>query len=164
MKASAVSKSVRHRPDPYCYQFECEWYRTTELPARTAIEAAPDLLFPSKTAEFFQGMSVKTGEAIMKALWNSPLVALYESFSGLTSPPADDALLTDFRAPPPDEIAWPTMPSPGFIFGCNSQTMDECLGRGVLGLPAHMSVSLDTSLIQMRCSSSPRSLSNPISI
>merc|ERR1711879_452065 len=67
------------------------------------------------------------------------LVTLYESFTRTTTPPLDEALLTDFRAPPPEEIPWPTHCGPGFIFGCNSQTMDECLGRGILGLPAHMS-------------------------
>jgi hypothetical protein len=46
--------------------------------------------------------------------------------------------LTDFRCPVSQEVSWPIMPGPGFIFGCSSDTMDECLGRGVLGLPAHM--------------------------
>mmetsp|Transcript_16216 Transcript_16216/g.24031 ORF Transcript_16216/g.24031 Transcript_16216/m.24031 type:complete len:643 (-) Transcript_16216:493-2421(-) len=124
--------------DLFCYRFKCEWYRTTELPITTAVVAAPDLLLPTKETQFCQDMAPRTGEAVMKAVWNSPLVTLYESFAGDIDPPADDAILTDFRCPPMDEVTWPTMPGPGFIFGCNSQTMDECLGRGVLGLPAHM--------------------------
>ena len=72
----------------------------------------------------------------MKALWNSPLVTLYESWSDDTEPPEN--MLLDFRAPASDEVAWPTMPGSGFIFGCSSETMDECLGRGLFGLPAHM--------------------------
>uniref|UniRef100_A0A7R9ZN23 DCD domain-containing protein n=1 Tax=Craspedostauros australis TaxID=1486917 RepID=A0A7R9ZN23_9STRA len=52
-----------------------------------------------------------------------------------------DELLTDFRCPRPDEESWPVMPGPGFIFGCSSDTMDECLGRGLFGLPAHMKAS-----------------------
>jgi hypothetical protein len=76
----------------------------------------------------------------MKALWNSPLVTLYESWSleDDREPPAAEALLTDFRCPLPDEVPWPVLPGPGFIFGCSSDTMDECLGKGILGMPAHM--------------------------
>ena len=122
----------------FCYRFKVEWYRTTELPIDTAIGVAPDLLLPTSNTQFCQDMSPKTGESLMKAIWNAPLVTLYESWSGEKDPPAPDALLTDFRAPAPDEIAWPTMPGPGFIFGCSSDTMDECLGRGLFGLPAHM--------------------------
>lgn len=84
----------------------------------------------------------------MKAIWNSPLCTLYESWSGgdydddaRDSPPVGEAILTEFRCPLPNEIAWPTMPGPGFIFGCNSETMDECLGRGLFGLPAHMKIT-----------------------
>jgi hypothetical protein len=120
----------------FAYRFGVEWYRTCELPIDTALEAAPDLLLPTQTTQFCQDMSPKTGEALMKTVWNSPLVALYESWSGELDPPND--ILADFRAPPPDEIAWPTMPGPGFIFGCTSETMDECLGRGVFGLPVNM--------------------------
>mmetsp|Transcript_6680 Transcript_6680/g.7252 ORF Transcript_6680/g.7252 Transcript_6680/m.7252 type:complete len:604 (+) Transcript_6680:104-1915(+) len=124
--------------DCFCYRFKCEWYRTTEMPISTAVEAAPDLLLPTKTTQYCQDMTSKTGEAVMKAVWNSPLVSLYESATGETDPPKDDALLSDFRCPSPDEALWPVMPGPGFIFGCNEQTMDECLGRGIFGLPAHM--------------------------
>jgi hypothetical protein len=84
----------------------------------------------------------------MKAVWNSPLVTLYESWSGEKDPPAD--ILTDFRFPSPDEISWPTMPGPGFVFGCNQETMDECLGRGVFGLPANMKAA--AACIQPGCS------------
>jgi hypothetical protein len=77
----------------------------------------------------------------MKAVWNSPLVTLYESWTGETDPPAPENLLTDFRAPEEDEIAWPVFPGPGYIFGCSEDTMDECLGRGIFGLPAHMKSS-----------------------
>lgn len=118
----------------FFYKFKCEWYRTTELSIPTAIDAAPNLLLPTKSTQYCQDMNCQTGEAVMKAIWNSPLVTLYESFTG-EEPPQE---LTDFCCPPPNEIAWPTMPGPGFIFGCNSQTMDECLGRGIFGLPAHM--------------------------
>lgn len=124
--------------DSFCYRFKVEWYRTTELPIDTAVEVAPDLLLPTKNTQFCQDMSPKTGESLMKAIWNSPLVTLYEAWSGEKDPPAPEALLTDFRAPGQDDIAWPTMPGPGFIFGCSSDTMDECLGRGIFGLPAHM--------------------------
>lgn len=123
---------------PFSYRFKCEWYRTTELPISTAVEAAPDLLLPTRQTQYCQDMTSKTGEALMKAVWNSPLVTLYESYTSDKEPPKEDAVLTDFRSPPPEEVAWPTAPGPGFIFGCNSQTMDECLGRGILGLPAHM--------------------------
>jgi cleavage and polyadenylation specificity factor subunit 4 len=120
----------------FCYRIGVEWYRTCELRIETALDAAPDLLLPTRTTQFCQDMSPKTGESLMKAIWNSPLVALYEAWSGDADPPKD--ILTDFRAPPIDEVAWPTMPGPGFIFGCNSDTMDECLGRGVFGLPLNM--------------------------
>lgn len=129
---------------PFSYRIGCEWYRTTELPIPTAVEAAPDLLLPTQSTQYCQDMTPRTGEAVMKAVWNSPLVTLYESFTGDKEPPEDDALLTDFRCPPPigsgsdDETPWPISPLSGFIFGCNSQTMDECLGRGILGLPSHM--------------------------
>ena len=92
----------------------------------------------------------------MKAVWNSPICTLYESWNGgdendttttAAAAPVGDAILTDFRCPLPEELAWPTMPGPGFIFGCNSQTMDECLGRGIFGLPAHMKVRLLSSPI-----------------
>lgn len=124
--------------DSFCYRVTVDWYRTTELPIATALEVAPDLLLPTATTHFCQDMSTKTGEAVMKAMWNSPLVTLYESWAGEDDPPAPDAILSDFRAPPENEVAWPTMPGPGFIFGCSSDTMDECLGRGIFGLPAHM--------------------------
>mmetsp|Transcript_30028 Transcript_30028/g.45539 ORF Transcript_30028/g.45539 Transcript_30028/m.45539 type:complete len:593 (+) Transcript_30028:180-1958(+) len=120
----------------FCYRCGVEWYRTCELPIDTALEAAPQLLLPTITTQFCQDMSSKTGESLMKAIWNSPLVALYESWSADHDPPKD--ILADFRAPPASEVAWPTMPGPGFIFGCNSETMDECLGRGVFGLPINM--------------------------
>ena len=123
---------------PFSYRFKCEWYRTTELPISTAVEACPDLLLPTRQTQYCQDMTSTTGEGLMKAVWNSPLVTLYEGFSGDQEPPKEDAILTDFRCPPPEQVSWPTAPGPGFIFGCNSQTMDECLGRGVLGLPTHM--------------------------
>lgn len=123
--------------DQFCYKFQCEWYRTTELSIKTVLGAVSDLLLPSKTTGYCQDVSTNTGEIVIKALWNSPLVTLYESFSGNTEPPTDDMLLLDFRAPD-GEVSWPTMPTPGFIFGCTSQTMDECLGRGIMGLPSHM--------------------------
>merc|ERR1719491_255621 len=125
----------------FSYRFKCEWYRTTELPISIAVDAAPDLLLPTRTTQYCQDMTTQTGEAVMKAVWNSPLVTLYESFTGDREPPKDDALLTDFRCPPStgdEQAPWPISPLPGFIFGCNSQTMDECLGRGILGLPSHM--------------------------
>jgi len=133
----------REQPDnnSFSYQFKCEWYRTTELPTSTVVDAAPDLLLPTRTTQYCQDMTTQTGEAVMKAVWNSPLVTLYESFTGDREPPKDDALLTDFRCPPStgdEQAPWPISPLPGFIFGCNSQTMDECLGRGILGLPSHM--------------------------
>jgi cleavage and polyadenylation specificity factor subunit 4 len=124
--------------DCFCYRFKCEWYRTTEMPISNAVEAAPELLLPTSTTQFCQDMTTKAGEAVMKAIWNSPLVTLYESSTGEKDPPKDDAILTDIRCPSLGEATWPVMPGPGFIFGCNSQTMDECLGRGIFGLPAHM--------------------------
>ena len=123
---------------PFSYRFKCEWYRTTELPVSTAVEACPDLLLPTRQTQYCQDMTSTTGEALMKAVWNSPLVTLYESYTDEQDPPKEDAILTDFRCPPPEEVPWPTAPGPGFIFGCSSQTMDECLGRGILGLPTHM--------------------------
>jgi len=131
----------------FCYLFSVEWYRTCELPMKTAIEAAPDLLLPTRTTQYCQDMSSTTGESLMKAIWNSPLVTLYESWSGEQDPPAD--ILTDFRFPAPDEISWPTMPGPGFVFGCSQETMDECLGRGVFGLPASMKAA--AAIIQPGC-------------
>jgi cleavage and polyadenylation specificity factor subunit 4 len=127
-------------PDAFAFRLGVEWYRTTEFPIATALEAAPDLLLPTAQTQICQDMSPSTGEKLMKAMWNSPLVTLYESWSvdDEEDPPAPEALLTDFRCPPVDEIPWPVLPGPGFIFGCSSDTMDECLGRGLLGLPAHM--------------------------
>jgi cleavage and polyadenylation specificity factor subunit 4 len=130
-------------PDGYAFRLGVEWYRTTEFPIVTALEVAPDLLLPTAQTQVCQDMTPSTGEKLMKALWNSPLVTLYESWSAddEEDPPAPDALLTDFRCPPVDEIPWPVLPGPGFIFGCSSDTMDECLGRGLLGLPSHMKVA-----------------------
>ena len=143
------SKAAADEDGPFCYRFQCEWYRTCELPIGTALDAAPDLLLPTATTTYCQDMKSKTGEAVMKAVWNSPLCTLYESWSGgeyeddamQNPPPVGEAILTDFRCPKPTEVGWPTMPGPGFIFGCNSQTMDECLGRGLFGLPAHMKIT-----------------------
>lgn len=133
---------------PFCYRLQCVWYRTCELPIATALEAAPHLILPTSATKYCQDMTSKTGEAVMKAIWNSPLCTLYESWSGgdddddtRDPPPVGEAILTEFRCPLPNEIAWPTMPGPGFIFGCNSETMDECLGRGLFGLPAHMRIT-----------------------
>ena len=144
--ALMTSRAVYHEAadfydDAFCYRFKLEWYRTTELPIETALEAAPDLLLPTQQTQFCQDMSSKTGESLMKAIWNSPLVTLYESWLGDKDPPAPDAILTDFRAPADNERPWPTIPGPGFIFGCSSDTMDECLGRGIFGLPAHMKLA-----------------------
>lgn len=130
----------------FSYRFSLEWYRTTEFPISMALEAAPDLFLPSNKTQLCQDMSSQTGESLMKALWNSPLVALYEAWSvdddedgnEPLEPPAPENILTDFRCPPPGEVAWPVLPGPGFIFGCSSDTMDECLGRGIFGMPAHM--------------------------
>lgn len=130
--------------DAFCYRFAVEWYRTTEFPIKMALEVATDLLLPTRTTQYCQDMSARTGESLMKAVWNSPLVTLFESWSdeeGLPPPPSHDAIVTDFRAPLDMDVAWPTMPGPGFIFGCSSDTMDECLGRGLFGLPAHMSAA-----------------------
>jgi len=130
----------------FSYRFAIEWCRTTEMSCSTALGAAPDLFFPTSKTQLCVNMSSKTGESLMKAVWNSPLVALYESWGenygengeDYKEPPAPDALLTDFRCPSPNEVPWPVMGGPGFIFGCSSDTMDECLGRGILGLPMHM--------------------------
>lgn len=151
-KHASKSRAAADEDGSFCYRFQCEWYRTCELPIATALEAAPNLLLPTSTTKYCQDMTSKTGEAVMKAVWNSPLCTLYESWSGgdydddggngsKNSPPAGEAILTDFRCPLPKEVAWPTIPGPGFIFGCNSQTMDECLGRGLFGLPAHMKIT-----------------------
>lgn len=101
----------------FCYRVKVEWYRTTELPIPTAKEAAPDLILPSKDLSYCQILTAKTGEKLVKALWNSPLVTLYESWTDEKEPPSTEDILTDFRAPSEDEIAWPTMPGPGaFLF------------------------------------------------
>jgi len=134
---------------PLELQFSCrfsvEWYRTTEMSTTTALEAAPNFSPPTSKTELCKEMDWKTGESLMKAVWNSPLVTLYESWGEgcgdngeYKEPPAPDALLTDFRCPFPNEVPWPVLPCPGFIFGCSSDTMDECLGRGILGMPMHM--------------------------
>lgn len=149
-KATLDESLAADDKDAFCYKLNIEWYRMTELVIDTAVEAAPDLLLPTKNTQFCQDMSSRTGESLMKAVWNSPLVTLYESFMGIDDPPAADAILSDFRCPPENEVSWPTMPGPGFIFGCNSETMDECLGRGVFGLPAHMKAT--ASIIKPGCS------------
>eukprot|EP00979_Chaetoceros_neogracilis_P000673 scaffold162_cov267-Chaetoceros_neogracile.AAC.23 len=129
---------IKGEQDSFCYKFKCEWYRTTELPVSTAVKAAPNLILPTTQTQLCEDMTCQTGEAVMKALWNSPIVTLYESCTGEKEPPKDEEALIDFRCSPSNEPSWPVMPGPGFIFGCNSQTMDECLGRGIFGLPAHM--------------------------
>lgn len=134
---------------PHELQFSCrfsvEWYRTTEMPFNTAMIAAPDISFPTSKSESVKEIKWKTGESLMKSIWNSPLVTLYESWGenynetgGYQEPPGSDAILTEFRCPSLNEIPWPVLPSPGFIFGCSSDTMDEALGRGIFGLPMHM--------------------------
>jgi len=130
-------KAADHGKKSFSYRFSVEWYRTTELKNATALTVASDLRLPNAD-ESIKPMDSKTGESLMKAVWNAPLVTLYESWIDDEDPPAADALLTDFRVPAPSDFPWPTMPVPGFIFGCSSDTMDECLGRGIFGLPAHM--------------------------
>jgi hypothetical protein len=138
----ATSSSSSDDDDPYCYRFTLEWYRTTELPIRLVLESAPELIVPTRTTESCLEMNTSTGEALMKALWNAPLVSLYESWSDDIPIPAPDQYGMVLRAPMnEEEIAWPIMPGPGYIFGCSSDTMDECLGLGIFGLPAHMQES-----------------------
>lgn len=134
---------VENQPDhdeQFSYRFDVDWFRTTEFPIKTALDAAPTLILPTPKTALCQEMSSATGEQLMKAVWNAPLVTLYESWSeeDEKEPPKPDALLTDFRCPPIDEVAWPIAPGPGFIFGCSSDTMDECLGRGIFGMPKDM--------------------------
>jgi hypothetical protein len=94
------------------------------------VEAAPELILPSRETELCQEMSPRTGELLMKALWNSPLVTFYEAYTGGTPPsPTEDDILTDFFAPPINVMVWPVSPRPGFICGCDNTTMDECLGH-----------------------------------
>jgi cleavage and polyadenylation specificity factor subunit 4 len=139
LKSAAVyQEGAGNGRDAFSHHVKVDWYRSTELPMDTALDAATELLIPTPTTQFCQDMSPKTGELLLKAIWNSPLVTLHESWSGEKAPPTQEEILTDIRAPSPDEIAWPTTPGPGFIFGCSADTMDECLGRGLLGLPAHM--------------------------
>lgn len=78
----AYHEAADFRDDSFCYRFKLEWYRTTELPIETALEAAPDLLLPTRQTQYCQDMSPRTGESLMKAIWNSPLVTLYESWLG----------------------------------------------------------------------------------
>lgn len=137
LTSEAKLSASSHDSKSFSFKIQLDWYRTVELRITTAVEAAPDLILPYRKSGVCQEMTPTTGEAVMKAVWNSPITTLYESFTGV-EPPTDDTILTDFRAPSPDEISWPTMPGPGFLFGCNSQNMDECLGRGILGLPNHM--------------------------
>lgn len=134
MKSEAKRSIDAAQKDDFSHKFSLEWFRTTEFPITTALGVAPDLLLPTSSTQLCQDMSWKTGESLMKALWNSPLVTLHESWLEDSVPPTD--LLADFRAP--TEPAWPVMPGPGYIFGCSSDTMDECLGRGIFGLPRHM--------------------------
>jgi cleavage and polyadenylation specificity factor subunit 4 len=145
MYQAKLEQKMDDKDNAYSYRFLLDWYRTTEFPIRTALEVAPDLIIPTRWTQHCQDMSAKTGESLMKAVWNSPLVSLYESWSDeVTSaqPPVSDIYGMDLRAPSNDEeIAWPTMPGPGYIFGCSSDTMDECLGLGIFGLPAHMKAS-----------------------
>jgi cleavage and polyadenylation specificity factor subunit 4 len=145
--ALMTSKATLHDKEAtFSHRIGVEWYRTTEFSIATSLEVAPDLLLPTSTTQLCQDMNWKTGESLMKALWNSPLVTLYESWvdhdedTNALPPPAPEKLLEDFRCPANQqhELAWPCMPGPGFIFGCSSDTMDECLGLGLLGLPAHM--------------------------
>ena len=129
----------------YKYRVEVEWYRTTELPVPIALEVAPGLIMPTRSATWSE-LTTEAGDKLLKALWNSPLVTLYESIDEDSVPVKPDAIVSDFRAPSlTDTVVWPTMPGPGFIFGCSSDTMDECLGRGLFGLPAHMACLLYTS-------------------
>jgi cleavage and polyadenylation specificity factor subunit 4 len=161
--ANVAVSSENSKEEPFSYHIKVEWYRTTEMPVCMAVEATPDLLLPTQQTQYCQDMSPQTGEAIMKLLWNSPLTTLYESWSGDEDPPANDALLSDFRAPvvshqqeeyeqddyqeEAEAAGWPIVPGPGFIFGCSSDTMDECLGRGLFGLPAHMKMAAANSIV-----------------
>jgi prepilin-type processing-associated H-X9-DG protein len=72
--------------DAYCYHLSVEWYRTTELPIEFALKAATELLLPTPTTQPCQDMSPKT-ERVSKAALNSPLVTLYELWSGEKEPP-----------------------------------------------------------------------------
>jgi cleavage and polyadenylation specificity factor subunit 4 len=160
-QAAAVSSDNKEE-EAFSYRIKVEWYRTTEMPVHMAVEAAPHLLLPTQQTQYCQDMSPQTGESIMKLLWNAPLTTLYESWSGEQDPPANDAILSDFRAPialrqeehgkdlcqlEATEACWPIVPGPGFIFGCSSDTMDECLGRGLFGLPAHMKMDAANCIV-----------------
>lgn len=149
--------------DPFCSRIGIEWYRTTELSVKTAYNiTSSDFVIPNEQ-EYCIAISQQDGIAIMKAIWNSPLLSLYEAYDDYDEGdiPEQENILSDFRGPNGirssmsfeenygDEkqmnntthytlTSWPTMPGPGFIFGCSSDTMDECLGRGIFGLPGHM--------------------------
>ena len=111
---TSACKYAENTRSEFCYRLGVEWYRTCELPINTAVDAAPDLLLPTRSTQYCQDMSPRTGEALMKTVWNSPLVTLHEPWSGEQDPPTD--ILTDFRAPRLDEPSWPAMPGPGFIY------------------------------------------------
>ena len=142
--ALMTSVATKVNSSNFPYRVECEWYRTAELPISTAVNAAPDMLLPSQALGFCQNLSTKAGEALIKALWNSPLVNLYEpttldhSINENETTTKQKKTEEEYKCPSTDEVMWPTAPLPGFIFGCNSHTMQECLGRGIFGLPAHM--------------------------
>jgi cleavage and polyadenylation specificity factor subunit 4 len=149
---------------PATYQeqaHQIQWYRTTELSVKIAYRITSNDFVVPNDETFCLAISQQDGNALMKAIWNSPLLSFYEAWDDYEEGdiPEPENILTDFRGPNGmrssmilqdyygDEkqdnphyalTSWPTMPVPGFIFGCSSDTMDECLGRGIFGLPAHM--------------------------
>jgi cleavage and polyadenylation specificity factor subunit 4 len=159
--------------DSFTYQVPIEWYRTTEFPVIMAQKVIPDLRLPGSAGSdasaadqlsMYTILPWTTGEKLMKALWNSPLVTLYESWNETEEvdqegnprprPSAEELLLQQpgdeghsGTAPVSDDEPWPVAPGPGFIFGCSAETMDECLGRGILGLPAHMQLAAQATIV-----------------
>ena len=144
-----------------------EWYRVVELPLATAYTYAPALLLPTPTTHPLLNMGSDTGGKLLSAVWNSPVTTLYERSDGVTvpaivpmkcldvgeSPPHCPPLAPSYGGPKsksyttdPNHRSWPTRPGPGFIFGCNTITMGEALGRGIFGLPMHMKLAATSTI------------------
>jgi len=124
-------------------EVKLDWLRTMDLSYDSLLIDSPDLKFPSQPKQQITvELAPDLGDKLLSAAWNSPQATMYEPSNvkeeeGKMVPVPTDRL-SNFFLPPSDLQLWPVPPLPGFIFGCNTVTMGEALGRGIFGLPLHM--------------------------
>jgi cleavage and polyadenylation specificity factor subunit 4 len=120
-------------------EVKVDWLRVMELPYKSLSIDYPDIEYPSQPKQkICVEITPHMGDGLLSASWNCCVQSMYEPIvvKDGEDPPAD--MLSPFYYPPRDLHMWPIPPRTGFIFGCNTSTMGEALGRGIFGLPKHM--------------------------